>query len=133
MLFKRRIQDAGNGQTTYIAASTKIVGTLTGQGAYVFCGTVEGECDIEGPLTLAKDGRWVGTMKATDIVVAGTVEGDVVARGRVEIAGSARVTGSLSGQSIAVAEGAVIEGEIKVLSGATPIKFQEKRQSDAAS
>jgi len=126
--FKRRISDT-NRQTTYIAASTKVTGTITGQGAYVFCGVVEGDCDINGPLTLAEGGRWKGTMKAVDIVVAGTVEGDVVAKQRVEIAGTARVTGSLSGHSIAVAEGAIIEGEIKVASGEAPTKFQEKRQA----
>ena len=125
--FKRRIQDTTKGPTTYVAASTKSVGTVTGQGAYVFCGTVEGDCDIDGPLTLAESGRWVGTMKATDIVVAGVVEGDVVSKQRVEILGSARVSGSLAGHSIAVAEGAVIEGEIKVTSGAPPVTFQEKR------
>jgi cytoskeletal protein CcmA (bactofilin family) len=126
---KRRIQDGTNGPTTYVAASTTIVGTISGQGTYVFCGTVEGDCDITGPLTLAESGRWKGTLKATDIVVAGTVEGDVIATQRVEIAGSARVTGSLSGNSIAVAEGAIIEGEIKVASGVAPTTFQEKRQA----
>ena len=126
---KRRIQDAANGPTTYIAGSTKIVGTITGQGTYVFCGTVEGDCDITGPLTLAEGGLWKGAMKATDIVVAGTVEGDVSAKQRVEILGSARITGSLSGNSIAVAEGAIIEGEIKVMSGGAPVTFTEKRQS----
>ena len=129
MLFKRRIQDSTNGPTTYVAASTKIVGTISGQGAYVFCGTVEGDCDIKGPLTLAEGGHWRGTLKATDIVVAGTVEGDVIAEQRVEISGSARITGSLAGNSIAVAEGAIIEGEIKVTSGAPPTTFQEKRQA----
>jgi cytoskeletal protein CcmA (bactofilin family) len=126
---KRRIQDTTKGPTTYIAASTKVIGTITGQGAYVFCGTVEGDCDIDGPLTLAKGGHWKGTLKAVDIVVAGTVEGDVVAQQRVEIAGSARISGSLSGNSIAVAEGAIIEGEIKVTSGAEPTTYQEKRQA----
>ena len=125
---KRRIQDTTKGPTTYIAASTKVVGTITGQGAYVFCGTVEGDCDIDGPLTLAQGGHWKGTLKAVDIVVAGTVEGDVVAQQRVEISGSARISGSLSGNSIAVAEGAIIEGEIKVTSGAEPTTYQEKRQ-----
>jgi cytoskeletal protein CcmA (bactofilin family) len=124
---KRRIQDGSNGPTTYIAASTKIVGTIAGKGAYVFCGTVEGDCDIEGPLTLAEGGHWKGTLKATDIVVAGVVEGDVVAAQRVEISGSARISGSLAGNSIAVAEGAIIAGEIKVTNGATPTTFQEKR------
>jgi len=127
---KRRLQDSKNGgPTTYIAASTKIVGTITGQGGYVFCGTVEGDCDINGPLTLAEGGRWKGTMKATDIVVAGVVDGDVLAKQRVEIAGTARITGSLAGNSIAVAEGAIIEGGINVTSGAPPLKFQEKRQA----
>jgi cytoskeletal protein CcmA (bactofilin family) len=128
MKFRRRIQDSAAGPTTYIAPSTKIVGTITGQGAYVFCGAVEGDCDINGPLTLAEGSRWKGTLKATDIIVAGVVEGDVLARQRVEISGTARVSGSLSGHSIAVAEGAVIEGEIKVTSGEAPVKFEEKRQ-----
>src|SRR5262245_54357011 len=130
MVFKRRIQDKANGQTTYIAASTKIVGSITGQGAYVCCGAVEGDCDITGPLTLAPGAVWRGTLKASDIVVAGTVEGDVVARQRVEIAGTARVTGSLSGNSIAVAEGAVIEGDIKITNGDQPVTFQEKRHAE---
>jgi cytoskeletal protein CcmA (bactofilin family) len=131
-MFKRRIQDSTSGPTTYIAPSTKIVGSITGQGAYVFCGTIEGDCDIDGPVTLADGGRWRGTIKATDIVIAGVVEGDVMARQRVEITGTARVSGSLSGNSIAVAEGAVIEGEIKVTSGTVATKFQEKRNPDAS-
>lgn len=129
-MFKRRIQDSSSGPTTYIAPSTRIVGSISGQGAYVFCGTMEGDCDIDGPLTLADGGKWKGTIKATDIVVAGMVEGDVIARQRVEIAGTARVSGSLSGNSIAVAEGAVIEGEIKVMSGTVPTTFQERRHPD---
>jgi cytoskeletal protein CcmA (bactofilin family) len=56
------------------------------------------------------------------------VLGDVIAAQRVEITGTARVSGSLSGNSIAVAEGAVIEGEINVTSGAAPVKFEEKRK-----
>jgi cytoskeletal protein CcmA (bactofilin family) len=129
MKLGRRIKDSSAGPTTFIAPSTKIVGTISGDGPYVFCGTIEGDCDINGPVTLAEGSRWKGTLMATDIIVAGAVEGDVIARQRVEIAGTARVTGSLSGNSIAVAEGAVIEGEIKVTSGDSPTKFQEKRQA----
>jgi cytoskeletal protein CcmA (bactofilin family) len=125
---KRRIQDSGSGPTTFVAASTKIVGTISGKGPYVFCGTIEGNCEIEGPVTLAEGGTWQGTLRATDVVVAGTVKGDVIARQRVEVAGTARIIGSLAGNSIAVAEGAIIDGEIKVTSGAPPVKFEEKRQ-----
>lgn len=126
--FRRRIEDARTGPTTYIAPATKVVGSLSGQGTYIFCGTMEGDCDVDGPLTLAEGSRWKGTLRATDIIVAGVVEGDVIASKRVEIAGTARVTGSLRGNSIAVAEGAIIEGEITVTTGDAPLKFQEKRE-----
>ena len=125
--FRRRIQDSTKGPTTIIASGSKITGKLSGKGSYIFCGVVEGDCDIDGPVTLAPGGHWIGTLKATDVVIAGTVDGDVVADQRVEIAGTARVAGSLSGHSIAVAEGAVIEGEIKVTSGTPAVKFDEKR------
>lgn len=127
MAFRRRIQESSDGPTTYIAKGSKIVGKLTGKGAYVFCGEVEGDCEIDGPVTLADGGRWIGTLKAADVVIAGQVDGDVIADHRVEITGTAKIAGSLSGLSIAVAEGAVIEGEIKVLSGKTPQSFTEKR------
>jgi cytoskeletal protein CcmA (bactofilin family) len=125
---RRRIQDSARGPMTYVASSTTIVGTISGKGSYVFCGTVEGDCEIDGPVTLAAGSRWTGTLRANDIVVAGTVEGDVLAKQRVEVAGTARIAGSLSGNSIAVAEGAIIEGEIKVAGGEPPLTFEEKRQ-----
>lgn len=128
--FRRRISDSVAGPTTFIAEGSSISGKLSGEGAYVFCGSVEGDCDIRGPVTLAESGHWTGTLRATDVVIAGTVDGDVVAEGKVEIAGSARIAGSLSGHSIAVAEGAVIEGEIKVSSGEEPKSFTEKRSAE---
>jgi cytoskeletal protein CcmA (bactofilin family) len=129
---KRRTQDSNHGPKTYVASGTRIVGTIMGKGSYVFCGTIEGDCDITGLVTLAEGGRWKGTLKATDIVIAGTVEGDVVGERRVEIAGTARVAGSLAGLAIAVAEGAIIEGDIKVRGGRAPSTFEEKRSTDAA-
>ncbi|MGD8339229.1 MAG: polymer-forming cytoskeletal protein [Gammaproteobacteria bacterium] len=125
--FRRRITDSSSGPATYVAPGSKITGSLTGPGTYVFCGTMDGDCDIDGTLTLAEGGHWTGTLKATDVVIAGSVEGDVIASSRVEIASTAVISGSLSGHSIAVAEGAVIQGKIVVTSGAEPTRFAEKR------
>ena len=63
---RRRMSDSVSGPTTYIAKGSKISGKLSGEGAYVFCGDVEGDCDIKGPVTLADGGHWTGTLKATD-------------------------------------------------------------------
>lgn len=125
--FKRRIGDNARGPTTFVSPSTQLVGRIVGAGPYVFCGSVAGDCEIDGSVTLAAGGRWTGTIRATDVIVSGEVDGDVYATGRVEISGTGRVTGSLIGHSIAIAEGAVIEGEISVTSGLEPTRFEEKR------
>ena len=136
-LFRRRMQDSPKGAATYVARGAVFKGTLQGQGAFVFCGEFEGDCDIDGPVTLAEGARWVGTLKGADVIIAGTVEGDVIASRRVEIAGTAHISGSLSGHAIAIAEGAVIDGELRVTSGGEAQRFEEKRnlvrdQADAA-
>ena len=132
MAFRRRIGDSSDGPATYISSAAEFTGSLNGAGAFVVCGKVEGDCDIRGPVTLAKEGRWIGTLRADNVIVAGTVEGDVIARTKVEIGRSARISGSISGGSIAVAEGAIVEGEISVTSGTEPVTFTEKRQSSSS-
>ena len=127
-MFKRRILDNADNAATYIAPTTKITGSMSGKGTYVFCGEIEGDCDIDGPLTLAEGSRSKGTLRASDVVVAGHVDGDVIAERKIEVAATAHIAGSLSGSSIAVAEGAVIEGDIKVTSGGSAHAFKEKRQ-----
>ena len=111
---KPNSNESSSSATTYIAPGTKLVGNLTGEGPYIFCGETEGECDIKGPVTVAEGSLWKGSVRATDIVIAGKVEGDVVAKKRVELTGTAHITGSLRGAAIVVAEGAVIEGEVSI-------------------
>ena len=93
-------------------------------------GEVDGQCDIEGSVTLAKDGFWRGTIKADSVIVIGTVEGEIQASGGVEIGETARISGSVSGESIAVAEGAVVEGSMQTTGQDQPTAFVEKRHAD---
>ncbi len=60
-------------------------------------------------------------------MISGHVEGDILAAGKVEISDSARITGTVSGEAIAVAEGAVVEGQMKTTGRAEPTGFVEKR------
>ncbi|MGH8497142.1 MAG: bactofilin family protein [Gammaproteobacteria bacterium] len=125
----RRILDKSSGPVTFIGEDASFTGDFEGEGHFVVCGAVAGDCKLDGPLTLAVTGRWKGRIEATDIVIAGQVEGDVTGSGKVELAASARIDGNLTGRSVAVAEGAVIDGGINVR-GETPlITFTEKRKS----
>ena len=126
----RRLRDKAGGAATLINVGCRIVGTISGTGSYLVSGEVDGDCELDATLTLAREGSWKGTIRATNVIIAGRVEGDIVAEGSVEIAESARITGTVSGEAIAVAEGAVVDGVMKTTGPAAPLEFIEKRQDD---
>jgi cytoskeletal protein CcmA (bactofilin family) len=126
----RRLRDRSTGAATLISEGCKVVGTLTGDCDFQVNGEVDGDCEIQSTMVLAKGGVWRGTIRAADVIVAGHVEGDIIATGRVEITDSARITGTVSGGAIAVAEGAVVEGVMKTTAQPEPTEFVEKRKDD---
>ncbi len=126
----RRLRDRSSGAVTIISEGCKISGILTGSGNYLINGEIDGDCDLEGTVTLATNGLWKGTIKANDIIVAGHVEGDIIAATKVEITDTARISGTVSGEAIAVAEGAVVEGIMQTTGPSDPQEFVEKRQDD---
>lgn len=128
----RRLRDQASGPATLISEGCKIGGMISGKGNFLINGEVEGDCDLEGCVTVADRGLWKGMIKATSVIVAGTVEGDIEAAGRVEITSTARITGTVSGEAIAVAEGAVVQGVMNTTGRAEPLEFIEKRESDKA-
>jgi cytoskeletal protein CcmA (bactofilin family) len=127
---KRRIRDASSGPGTLISEDCKIKGGVSGKGHFMIGGEVEGDCNVEGLVTLYDTGVWRGTIKADSVIVAGTVEGDIEASGRVEIGDTARISGTVSGDAIAVAEGAVVEGVMQTTGRNKPTEFVDKRQAD---
>jgi cytoskeletal protein CcmA (bactofilin family) len=126
----RRLRDRSSGPATLISEGCKIAGVITGDGDFLISGEIDGDCDLGGTVTVAKNGLWSGTIKAGNVIVAGHVEGDIVANGKVEITDTARITGTVSGEAIAVAEGAVVEGVMKTTGKSEPQEFVEKRQDD---
>jgi len=128
---RRRIRDRSSGTATLISEGCRVSGVITGNCDFQVNGEVEGDCEIDSTLTLAKSGLWKGTIQAGNVIIAGHVEGDIIASGRVEITDTARITGTVSATAIAVAEGAVVEGVMKTTSQSEPIGFIEKRQTDA--
>lgn len=126
----RRLRDKATGPATLVSEGCRIQGTVTGNCDFHLSGEVDGDCDVEGTVTLARGGTWKGTVRARHVIVAGRVEGDIIAEGRVEITDSARIAGTVSGEAIAVAEGAVVEGIMKTTGPARPTEFVEKREKD---
>jgi cytoskeletal protein CcmA (bactofilin family) len=126
----RRLRDRSSNAATLISEDCKISGLITGSGSYLINGNIDGDCDLDGTVTLANIGFWIGTIKASNVIVAGHVEGDIVAARKVEITDTARITGTVCGEAIAVAEGAVVEGVMRTTGPSEPLEFVEKRSGN---
>ena len=126
----RRLRDRSSGPATLISEGCKISGVITGSGDFLINGEIQGDCDLAGTVTLARNGLWNGTIKAGNVIISGHVEGDIIATGKVEITDTARITGTVAGEAIAVAEGAVVEGVMRTTGRAEPLEFVEKRERD---
>ncbi len=127
---QRRLSDQPEGAATLINEGCKVAGLITGTGDFLINGEIDGDCDLTGTVTLARNGLWTGTIKADNVIISGHVEGDIVAAGRVEITETANISGTISGAAIAVAEGAVVEGVMRTTEQSDPTEFIEKRADD---
>ena len=126
---RRRLTDHSTGTATLVAQGCSFTGHVSTNGDFHVSGTIDGDCDVKGAVTLTDKGRWQGTIRAGHVIIAGHLDGDIVAEGSVEILASARIVGAVSGKAIAVAEGAVVEGQMMTTGHAEPTEFVEKRQA----
>jgi cytoskeletal protein CcmA (bactofilin family) len=125
---RRRITDRFSASPTFIGAGTSITGDITCDADLAVAGEVIGDGDVRGSLTLSESGRWEGTVAAANAVIAGEVMGNVMCSGKLEIRKLARIHGSVRAGSIAIAQGAVVDGDMAVAGGAPVIRFEEKRR-----
>lgn len=125
---RRRHSDKVSATPTFIGVGTTLTGNLNCEGDLVVGGTVIGDCVVRGACTLAENARWEGKLQVTSAIIAGEWLGEIAASEKLEIRKHARIRGIVSARSIAVAQGAVIEGEMSVTSGAPVVRFEERRQ-----
>jgi cytoskeletal protein CcmA (bactofilin family) len=111
---------------TLIGVGTVVVGNLECEGDLIVGGSVQGDSSVRGSFSLFDTARWVGRVEARFAVIAGELEGELRVTEKLEIRKSARIRGMVSARSVAVAQGAVIEGDLSVISGDV-VRYDEKR------
>ena len=126
----RRTMDRVEGFATCIGEGARFTGKVGGEGNCVVHGHVEGDCDLNGILLIGEKGRWIGNVIAENVLLAGYVEGDVTAKEKIEIVSTAHVKGTITATAMAIAEGAVHEGKVHMISGLDLVKFTDKREED---
>ncbi len=110
----RSLRDKVTTPAAILGKDISVKGDIKGAGSIVISGQVEGNGDFEGIVEIASTAVWTGNIRTDDVVIGGTVKGDVFARGKLEITGSAKIYGNVSGKSVSVAQGAMIDGAMKI-------------------
>jgi cytoskeletal protein CcmA (bactofilin family) len=90
---------------------SRVTGQLTFQGAARIDGSVEGEIQCHGKLTIGEGAEVRAKIGGQIVVIQGRVEGNVTAAERIELASPARVYGNINTPRLIVTEGVVFEGD----------------------
>jgi cytoskeletal protein CcmA (bactofilin family) len=125
---RRRLADRTSVSPTFIGGGSTLTGNLACEGDLVVGGQVNGDGAVRGAFTLSEDGHWEGKIQATNAVIAGQVMGTVQVSEKLEIRKTARIRGIVIARTIAIAQGAVVDGEMSVTSGAPVVSYEEKRK-----
>ena len=124
---KRRFLDRKSSTPTLVAVGTCFEGDFSCPGDLSVAGEVVGRGQVRGMLTLSDTSSWRGSAECTDALVAGAFDGELLVNGKLEIRATAQIRGRISAAHVAVAEGALIEAEIAVSSGAPSERCTERR------
>lgn len=123
----RRVSDRRGGPPTVIAPGVSFRGDVIAPGSVMLSGTVRGDGEIGGTLSIARDALWEGKVRASAAVIAGSLIGSIEVSGALEVGSTAHIKGQITARTLAIARGAVIEGELQVTSGEAIVRFEEKR------
>jgi cytoskeletal protein CcmA (bactofilin family) len=129
---RRRLFDQVTGAPTLIGAGTRFEGRLEVSGPMSLGGVIVGDGVIDGALSISQGGEWQGNISAHSAVVAGRVTGDLIIDSKLEIGKSAVIHGRVQARVIAIADGALVDGEMIVTGDAPVVHFTEKREPERA-
>ena len=97
-----------------LPAGSRFEGVLLAAGPARIDGRLRGQVICEASLEIGPEAAVEGPVEAAEIVVAGEVRGDLVASRRILLASTARVTGNIAAPRLAAADGAKVDGQVRV-------------------
>lgn len=120
-------------------SDVSIVGTLRFTDDLLVDGSVEGEIESEGVLTVGSNASIQAgeknkvAIRTKSAIIEGRVTGDIVVTDRVELTGTAELVGDITAARIAIQEGAIFVGHCAVgAPAAAPVSAPAKKSSKSA-
>lgn len=117
-MFKDKSDDRGalphSTAETVIGTTVKLEGDFASEGDIVIEGSVTGTVKTSGNLRVGEQAEIRAAVGAANAIIAGTVVGNLTVANRLELGPRARITGDIDTVILVTAEGALINGHIKM-------------------
>lgn len=97
---------------TIIGKGATVNGTIKTDGTLRIDGKLEGEINVAGDLIIGETGVVNADVVAQNITVAGMVKGNIKASGKLDLKASGKIFGDITVKDLAVAQGALLQGEV---------------------
>jgi cytoskeletal protein CcmA (bactofilin family) len=124
---RRRWLDRLGSTPSLLSAGSSIVGDIETAGALLVNGSLRGNGRVDGELVIAAGAQWHGDVTARNAVVTGMVIGNLQIEDKLEVGATASIRGNVTARRVAIAQGAIVDGEIRVTGGEPIVRFEEKR------
>jgi cytoskeletal protein CcmA (bactofilin family) len=105
------------GLTAFIDQGSEFEGKLQFRDTVRIDGRFRGEISSENTLIVGESGEIEATIRSKTISISGSVDGDVTAEQKVVLHKTARVNGNVSAPALQIEEGAVLNGQVNMVSG----------------
>lgn len=104
----------GPSMNAFLDRGTKFEGKLTFEGTVRIDGKFLGDIFSKDRLVIGEGGDVEGKVEVGQAVISGTFRGELKCRDRIELQAPCRFYGTLIAPTLVVAEGVVLEGNVKM-------------------
>lgn len=100
---------------TIIGEHTTVTGSIESDSSIKVEGRIEGDIKAAGDVTILVNAVVVGNIWCENMILAGTVTGNIYAKNNLHLESTARLKGDVEIHSLVTDEGAVFEGNCKMV------------------
>ncbi|NLN66513.1 MAG: polymer-forming cytoskeletal protein [Clostridiaceae bacterium] len=111
---KRRMKSTA-AMDTIIGENTTLIGSVESDSSLKIIGRVEGDIKASGDVIVLENAVIKGDIRAQNLTIAGTVNGNLHVKNNLHLESTARVCGDMELHSFVTDEGAVFEGNCKMI------------------
>lgn len=104
-------QPSTAGLVGYLYKGSRVSGQISFQGPARIDGTVDGEIQCQGTLTIGEGAEVRAKISGQVVVIRGKVDGNVTAKEKVELAAPGRLMGNIDTTRLLITEGVVFDGD----------------------